>query len=312
MKFLATSAQAEAARIKRRAFPIHCYVGRNGSGKSLTAVWDTLPTLEAGRPVLSTVRLLDYENPRPCEGFESEAVNRQPCSDPMHGRPDHMQSHPYYLPFRSWVQLLEFQHGDILMDEITGVADSDEGASLPSAVKNKLPQLRRDDIPVRITSLNWIRVHKRIREACQAVTRCVGSMPAPRSAAFGEGRVFRPKRLIHQGTYDSQSLPTDDHTASAYEKADRLSRGRLWTPDCVAINAYDTFAPVMTVGTVTDTGRCAYCGGSRRAPECSCSDYQATKVSRRAAGAKGAPAPRTAGSAQNSNLASGCGCSGHP
>src|SRR5438105_3161500 len=57
-------------RARRRAYPIHAYVGANGGGKSAGMVWDTLPSLDAGRSVLSTVGLLDYANPRPCEGWQ--------------------------------------------------------------------------------------------------------------------------------------------------------------------------------------------------------------------------------------------------
>ena len=64
-------------RARRRVWPIHGYVGANGGGKTVSMVWDTLPSLESGRPVLSTVRLLDYGNPRECEG----------CNDESHLRP---------------------------------------------------------------------------------------------------------------------------------------------------------------------------------------------------------------------------------
>jgi hypothetical protein len=42
-------------RARRRVMPIHGYVGSNGGGKSAAMVWDTLPSLLAGRRVLSGV-----------------------------------------------------------------------------------------------------------------------------------------------------------------------------------------------------------------------------------------------------------------
>ena len=51
------------ARDARRGLPIHAYVGPNGGGKSLAMVNDTIPSLDAGRPVLSTVRLIDWRAP---------------------------------------------------------------------------------------------------------------------------------------------------------------------------------------------------------------------------------------------------------
>jgi hypothetical protein len=281
---LAPAGRSEKGRQRRRAFPIHAYIGRNGSGKTLAMVYDTLPDLDAGRPVLSTVRLLDYRNPRPCDDLA--------CSDSFHGLPGHMAAHPSYVPFRTWPQLLEFQGGAVLMDEVTGVADSNEAASLPAVVGNKLAQLRRDECMVRITALNWIRCNKRLREAVTAVTRCQSFMPYDlRDPSIGEDRIWRPRRLAVWRTYDSQSLPLDDHTDSAYEKADLLTKSRHWIPDSVAIEAYDTYSPVLLVGHVTDAGRCANCGGRRVAPECGCADYVTKKASRRGAAVPGAPAP---------------------
>lgn len=272
---LARDKQAELGRARRRQYPVHFYGGRNGAGKSLCAVYDTLPSLDEGRPVLSTVRLVDYLNPRACDddactyvlhGLGAEELARQ-------GVGEHLAAHPCYVPFTSWRQMLDFDHGDILMDEITGVADSNDHYSMPSAVRNLLAQLRRRDVALRITGLNWIRADKRVREACNAVTRCMSYLPVRSTDEDGNARLWRPRRLIKATTYDAQSLPVDDHTAGMYEKADTLTKSRLWVPDCIARLAYDTFAPVLAVGTVTDSGRCAYCGGNRRAPECDCPDY---------------------------------------
>jgi hypothetical protein len=287
LRFLAGDRQSERARLRRRGFPIHFYVGKNGSAKTLCAVYDTLPDLDAGLPVLSTVRLLDFRNSRPCEV--------EKCPDPEHWTPrGHMQAHPLYVPFTTWPQLLGWERGTVLMDEITGVADSNESAALPAAAGNKLAQLRRTDNAVRITGLNFVRANKRIREAVVAVTKCKSSLPVTVYHDDGTAKLWRARRLAVWNTYDAQSLPLDDITEGAYEKADHLSGGRHWIPTSLAIKAYDTYAAVLHVGTVSDAGRCAYCGGHRKAPECSCSDYQAAKPVRRAAGAQGAQRPSTA------------------
>lgn len=277
--WLAREKQADAGRSARRRFPIHFYSGRNGAGKSLCMVYDTLPSLEAGRPVLSTVRLIDYIDLRAC-------ITELGCDRPdWHGEfPEpHQVAHPLYRPFTSWEQLLDASGCDILMDEITGVADSNDHFSMPSAVRNILPQLRRRDIALRITGLNWIRADKRIRESVNALTRCRSSLPVRAKDADGETRLWRPRRLMHAVTYDAQSLPLDDHTAGAYAKADVVAKARIWIPGSVAIKAYDTLAPVLSVGTVTDAGRCAFCGGTRRAPECCCPDYVEDRAERKAA-----------------------------
>lgn len=280
-QWMAGRKQSEAARARRRAYPIHMYTGRNGSAKTLCAVYDTLPDLAAGLSVLSTVRLLDFDNPRPCDDDN--------CDDLMHGRGDHMAAHPLYVAFRTWPQLLGWCRGPVIMDEITGVADSNEGAALPVVAANKLAQLRRDDCSVRITGLNFIRANKRIRESVNAVTRCQSYLPVDAFHDDGTVKLWRTRRLAKWVTYDAQSLPVDDHTEAAYDKADVLAKGRHWIPTSPAIRAYDTFAPVLSVGTVSEAGRCASCGGNRRAPECSCVDYQAAKPGRRS----GAPMPRS-------------------
>ena len=278
LRHLAGDKQSERARARRMAYPIHFYVGRNGSGKTLAAVYDTLPDLDRGLPCLSTVRILDFRNPRPCDD--------PACSDLMHGTKGHMAAHPLYVPFTIWPQLLDFTYGTVIMDEITGVADSNEGSALPSAAGTKLAELRRADCAVRITGLNFIRANKRIREAVSAVTRCQSSLPVTAYHEDGRAKLWRTRRLAKWVTYDAQSLPMDDITDAAYLKADRLVSGRHWIPTSLALKAYDTFAPVLHVGTVTDAGRCAFCGGNRRAPECSCSDYQSAKAERKGAGSQ--------------------------
>jgi len=279
--FLAGDKQSERARARRRAYPIHFYVGRNGAAKTLCAVYDTLPDLDAGMHVLSTVRLLDFRNPRPCDDDN--------CPDLMHGTVDHMAAHPLYVPFTTWPQLLNWSKGAVIMDEITGVADSNESAALPTAAGNHLAQLRRGDCAVRITGLNFIRANKRIREAVNAVTRCQSSLPVTVYHEDGTPKLWRARRLAAWKTYNAESLPMDDITEGAWDKAERLCSGRHWIPSSLAIRAYDTYAPVLHVGTVSESGRCAYCGGTRRAPECSCSDYQSAKTVRRSA----APQPRS-------------------
>lgn len=281
---LASNRQSIAGRQRRRMYPIQVYVGRNGSGKSLAAVYDTMPDLDAGKHCLSTVRLLDYVNPRECEDSS--------CTSAAHGTPGHMAAHPLYVPFTRWEQLLEWERGPVIMDEITGVADSAEN-DLPGAVRDFLAQMRRAEVSVRITGINWIRVNKRIREVANAVTRCRSSLPTNMADPDGYERMWRPRRLAKWTTYDSQSLPVDDHTEHAYDHADVLCKSRHWIPTSPARLAYDTFDQVLRVGTVTDAGRCVSCGGVRRAPACSCADYVAEQRDRKAAGASrvGAPAP---------------------
>jgi len=297
VKHLVSEKAGERARSRRRAYPLHMYVGRNGAGKSMAMIYDSLPDLDAGRPCLSTVRILDYNNPRLCDDLL--------CEDTSHGTSTHhMAAHPLYIPFTAWGQLLDFRSGTVLMDEITGVADSNESAGLPVVAANKLAQLRRDDCTVRITGLNFIRANKRIREAVNAVTRCRSFLPVETVSEDGTERIWRRRRLASWVTYDAQSLPVDDHTDHAYEEADLLVRAFHWIPDSPATRAYDSMDRVLTVGTVAEGGRCAHCGGNRRNPDCSCEDYQAARAAGRGSARKtrsvedtnGTGGPRSGGS----------------
>jgi hypothetical protein len=285
---LQSDAATERARKMRRGFPIHFYSGKNGGSKSACMVFDTLPDLDQGKSVLSTVRLLDYRNLRPCESVAADL-----CDDPVGHLRGHMAAHPSYVPFVDWQQLLEWSGGPILMDEITGVADSNEGAAVPAAVANKLAQLRRADVTVRITGLNFIRANKRIREAVTAITRCSASWGVIVTSEDGSERVWKQNRWASWRTYDAQSLPLDDHTEAAYEKAELLTATHHWLPKSPAITAYDTYAPVLTVGHVSEHGRCVRCDGNRRVQECQCEDYQQKKAGRPARTARAQPADRS-------------------
>lgn len=232
-------------RLLRRGYPIHAYVGPNGSGKSLCAVWDTMPSLDAGRPVLSTVRLRDWRDPD-------------------------LADHPLWVPLTEWSQLLDAEHCDVLLDEVTGVASSRESAGMPAAIANLLVQLRRRDVVLRWTAPSWSRADKIIRETSQAVTSCLGYMPVADDS--GEDRAWRRRRLFRWRTYDTAEF--EEFTAGQRERMSPWTKQWFWGPGSDAFNAYDTLDQVLSIGHVLDTGRCAHCGGTRRAPACSCPDYQ--------------------------------------
>lgn len=306
----------ETKRRLRRAMPITGYVGPNGSGKSACMVWDSMPSLLAGRQVLSTVRLLDWENPRLCDDSS--------CTHPEHAGvlldvpnsgedaslnegdqrplethrlrvavPDaptitHMAAHPLWVPFTDWQQLLDAEHCDVLMDEVTGVASSRESQSMPAPVANKLVQLRRADVVVRWSAPNWKRADVIIRECSQAVVYAQGYM-AKRS---DDGdRQWRNRRLFLWKTYDAADF--EDFTVGKREQLRPQITDLHWGPTSPVFAAYDTFDSVSSIGSVTDSGRCYRCGGRRSAPRCSCPDHDTT--TRDEDGTSGAPAQRGAG-----------------
>lgn len=249
--------RSHAKRQRRRAFPIHAYVGPNGGGKSAAAVWDTIPTLASGRPVLSSVRLLDFENPRPCDD--------EHCTSENHDT--HAAAHPLWVPLTQWRQLLDAEHCDVIMDEVTGVASSRESGGMPPAVANLLVQLRRRDVVLRWTAPAWTRADKIIRETSQAVTFCQGYMPVNETDVDSD-RVWRKRRLFRWQTYDTALF--EEFSLGKKERINAWVNQWWWGPGSHAFSAYDTLDSVMSIGDVLDSGRCVDCGGSRPRPKCTC------------------------------------------
>jgi len=258
--------------------PIMGVVGSNGSGKSLLVAELCRRSLEAGRPVLSTVRLLDWHDPRPCPGGND-------CDDPAHHvlrGAVHGAKHPLYTRWSRWGQVDEM--GDMFdcwADEITGIAGSRDSTALPKYAQNLIVQLRRRDAVVRWTSPALSRADLLLREVSMGIVLCEG---------FGSvvdvesGRRFPKKRLFKWDLYEKGVGDVTDHALVAEPP---LASSWFWGPRSDAFAAYDTLAPVSTIGRVTSTGCCEVCEGTRRRPECVCSDYIAEKAARSAGAPSG-------------------------
>lgn len=221
---------------KRRSSAIHGYIGLNGNFKTWAMVRDTLPSIALGRKVLSTVAILD----------------------PHTGNP-----HPQFIPFTSWSQMFTFEHGDMLLDEITGIMDSrDQG--MPKAVRRLMPQMRRRDVLIRFTGIDWDNTERRLRQLSQAVTKCRGHLPnwrAVRKANAADEAaavMWAPNRLAFLTTFDSSSLMASEDTkqlnfelgGQSNIKARRarvLCREMAWAPTSLTFKAYNTLDSVLTV-----------------------------------------------------------------
>lgn len=236
---------------RRRSYPIHAYIGANGGGKSLAAVYDSLPTLAAGRYVVSTVRLLD----------------------PATGLP-----HPLWIPLDSYRMMLDAERCDLILDEVTGVASSRESMGMPPAIANRLVQLRRQDVALRWTAPAWARSDRIIRECSQAVTLCQGFRGEHIADADGD-RMWTAKRWFLWRTYDAATF--DEWTTYRKEKIKPVARQFFRRPGSVAERSYDTFDAVLSLGAVTESGSCMECGGTRRRPQCSCATTPAAEGRRR-------------------------------
>jgi hypothetical protein len=291
----------EQKRADRRGYGVSAYVGANGSGKSAAMVWDCIPSLEAGRPVLATVRILDYENPRECDDpiceasgrldhytmrptaegraasvrnqrrlfFEGDAAILEPVERVSLGV--HRAAHPGWIPWESWEQLLKMDFGEVLADEMTGVAEARSAASLPTVVLNHTQQLRRADIPFRYTCPSWEQADISMRRVTQAVTICTGKLKKAAPSLGDQTRVWKSRRLYRWQTYDALGL-TEMTDGKRQELRPEVADWH-WGPGSPAWAAYDTFAPVLTVGVVSESGRCHRCGGRRSAPPCRCEHH---------------------------------------
>ncbi len=221
----------------RRAAPIAAYVGPNGGGKTLAMVHDTLLDLDAGVPVLSTVKLLD----------------------PITGKAHHL-----WIPLVSWSQLLEAHDCVVLLDEVTGVASSRSFATLPHQLANMLVQLRKRNVVLRWSSPNYARADVIMREVTQVVTVCKGYLPKPDPASQ-----WPQKRVFSWTTYDA--IDYDELQVSKLEKIRPVCSSWFYrSKKKRAQYAYDTKEAVETLDHMDMTGMCLTCNGKRVQPKCSC------------------------------------------
>jgi hypothetical protein len=256
--------------------PIVGFVGFNGMGKSLAAVACAMHHLEAGRPVLSTVRMLDYRNPRECEQDEDE------CPSVNHGLPGHRAAHPLWRPLDDFRQLFDFEDGHVLLDEVTGVADAREHQSMPVQVANYLPQMRRRNVTLGWTTIGWAFADIRLRRVTLAAVDCSGRLPT-----FNSDAIWPRNRLFVWRTYSAREF--DEFQTHKREDYSAINRQIFWRPGSLIETAYDTGDNVLALGAATEAGMCLACGGKRAMPRCSCGDGPSAGRARRRARAGGAP-----------------------
>lgn len=290
------------AQRRRRSAGIACYVGFNGSGKSATCVSDCLADLAAGTHILSTVAFISPVQ-AVCEdeanaAWELLGAGGARPADPL------ALPHPLWIPFQDFRQLLSFRDGIVLMDEVQGIADAREHASLPVQVANLLFQLRRQGVILRWTTIDYNAADMRIRRATQVVTFCRGFAPK-----WVPGCPWPRNRAFWVRTYDGRGF-NDFSTAQRSRNKDvkpkklaqefMTGHGRL----AAAFRSYDANAAVLSLGACTEGGMCLACGGKRSGARCSCpSDARPVKAPR-SSGRTGARSAR--------NVPGGLGSEGLP
>jgi len=264
--------QSTKGREFRRSKAIRGIFGPNGSGKSALAVWDLMPSLDAGRPVLSTARLLDWRNPRDCDD--------ESCTWP--GHPDHGAAHPAWVPFQEWQQLIggsghkPFRDGDVFLDEVAASASSRSSGSLPFQVERDLQQLRKRNVTLTYTAPALARTEKIIRECSVLFTMCHGAFPVTRRDDV-EVSAWKQNRLLRWESFDAVELEkftmreANDRDANGRRKIRPVVRQWFRLAGCDVLRAYDTMEAVEGVGGwASESGMCLSCGGRRSVPRCSC------------------------------------------
>lgn len=269
----------------RRAAGIHAYVGANGSGKSLAMVHDTLPTLDG---VLWRCKEPSHRHMRsdyvdPLTGRKGARIEglRTVLSTVELLEAETGETHRLYRPLNAaaggWELVLNAEHCDILFDEVTGIAGSRESMGLPTAVQNILQQLRRRDVKLRWTAPRWERADSIIRGTTHLVTQARGYLPDRKLMRnSSEPKSWAPNRLFKWRTFNAQNF--DLFTAAkANGDVDGSSKAHalrplyvawFWGKGSRAFSSYDTYGQVTRVAEYLDSGRCAICGGTRRAPTC--------------------------------------------
>lgn len=228
-------------RALRCNYPIAAYVGVNGSGKTLLMVHDTLPSLANGRDIYTTV--------------------------PLHLPDGTIPPNVHIL--HDWSQVLEAEHADILLDEVSAIASARETEALPPQIATLLQQLRKRDLLLRWTAPNWMRADRILRETTRLITICRGMFPRK-----VDGTQWKSSSFFRFISYDAADY-TDFSSLNSTRKALKpLQTNFMRLSKCCAKDCYNTYDSVSTIGTVLMSGRCAVCGGRRRVPDCTCEDYK--------------------------------------
>lgn len=256
-----SSAKKDArALVARRSFPIMALVGPNGGGKTLCMIATSRPTRDG---IYWTCSNEDHAHTS--QGVTS-GVRRMLSTVPIldgYGNP-----HPLYDAFTDFQQLVDVEHADVYMDEVTAVASSRESQRMDARVLNKLVQLRKADVMLFWTAPNWARADKVMREVTQAVVECRGFFSAPQDPEATSLSIWARKRVFRFTTYDSMEF--EEWSAAKRDKIKPLNTQWFRGPGSEAFTAYDTLGAVSVVASITPEDTCTVCEGRIARHTCSC------------------------------------------
>lgn len=240
--------------------PILACVGYNGMGKSAFAARIAMEHANAGRTVLGTARLIDYNNPRPCTDVL--------CEWASHGEEGHLAAHPMWRPLLDYRQLFTAKDAHVWADEATGIADARGSQSMPSEVADFIPRLRAKQVTLAWTTIHWSFADVRLRRVTWAAVWAVGLMPK-----YVGSEIWGRNRLFYFRAYDAKNLPDDFDLSKRNSKGQTtdmraMVRGWEWGPRWDAFAAYDTLDGVSSLGGTDGSGMCLECGGHRGKRTC--------------------------------------------
>lgn len=218
--------------MKRWYSPIRCYAGLNGMGKTLLAVHDAL---REGKPILSTVKI----------------------------------NHELYVPLESLEQLATAKHCHVLLDEVAGIANAREYASMPPELQLFLKQLRKGQVTLSYTSPSFEDADITLRRVTRTITICNRVLATPRKGDF-------PQLVLGRATtYDMQSYEKQEgpnpkrHRKTGVPLPPKVVNRAFYRPAHMDV-PYDTREEVLRVA-IASKGTCITCGGRRSQPPCKCS-----------------------------------------
>lgn len=251
------SGPGKEKRVRRilQQYSIVACVGANGGGKTLAMMVLTTPTRdgvwwECTNPDHAHTQRGEYS------GFR-RMLSTVPILD------GHGEHHPLYDAFTDYQQLVDVEHADVYMDEVTTVASSRESQSMDARVLAKLQQLRKADVFLYWTAPDWSRCDIAIRQVTMAVIECRGYAPTPESAQAAGQLLWRPRRVFKFSLYDSVEFTNWTSPASKAVSQQPRPLSVLWFkgPGSDAFRAYDTLGSVNVIASMTPQDTCTVCEG---------------------------------------------------
>lgn len=239
-------------------------IGANGDGKTLCATAKhAMPSLRRGRPVVANYTI----------------------------------NHPLARMLNSYHEIAQLRHCTLILDEISSAFPSRQAMSLPPDLVRLLHQMRKPDVDVVWTAVNWSRADSVLREATNNVTICKGKLndkwqreneippfyqPNPKRKTDDNGKPLRrtetwkANRLFTWKTYDARAF--DEFSIHVMKTLRPQQTDRYWRPWHDDDWMYDTMQEVPMLDNMDDIGPCPNCGGTRRRPACHCKPSRAPRV----------------------------------